>query len=82
MARPAVAVRSPLRESTVAQRAAPARGETPTIVHVTIDRVDVRAPPAPAFTPSLNQKPRAMSTVSLSDYLRQRDSARNGGSSS
>ncbi|HEU0202078.1 MAG TPA: hypothetical protein VFR86_16805 [Burkholderiaceae bacterium] len=64
------APRPPLTESAVAQRAAQVRSE-PTVVHVTIDRIDVRAP-AQAPEPALAPKPRATSTLPLSDYLRQR----------
>jgi hypothetical protein len=78
VARPSVDARAPLRESTVAQRSTAQRGETPAVVHVTIDRVDVRTPGT--ATPSrLSPKPRASSTVSLSEYLHQRDRSRNGG---
>lgn len=75
-------VAPPLSESTLAQRIAPARtAETPTVVHVTIDRIDVRTPSATAAQARPQAKPRAASAMSLGDYLRQRDRARHGGSS-
>ncbi len=78
MARPAVDIRPPLRESAVALRTAPARSEALAVVHVTIDRIDVHTPTPGPLTPRQPPKPRASSTVSLSDYLRQRDRARHG----
>ena len=44
-------------------------GEAP-IVHVTIDRIDVRAP-APAQAPRAPAKPRPAPSTSLADYLRR-----------
>jgi len=79
---PAAEIQAPLSEAAVAQRAAPARAEAPTVVHVNIDRVDVRMPVAPAAAPKLTPKPRGASTVSLGDYLRQRDRGRSGGGTS
>jgi hypothetical protein len=74
-ARPAAAqpaaVRAPLSESALAARSAQTQEPRP-IVHVTIDRIDVRtaaAPPRPA--PQLRSRP-ATPSVSLGDYLRQR----------
>lgn len=80
LSRPAADVRPPLRESAVAQRVASQYSEAPTVVQVTIDRVDVRMPPAAQPGQQLNSKPRTASTVSLGDYLRQRERARHGGS--
>lgn len=72
--------RPPLRDIAVAQRAASLRAEAPAVVHVTIDRIDVRAPGTAAPSERrLNPKPRTASTVSLSDYLRQHERSRNGG---
>jgi hypothetical protein len=78
LSRPAGDVRPPLSESTVAERGAATRG-TETVVHVTIDRIDVRAP---AGRTEQQQRPRTRSSpsISLSEYLRQRDQARRGGS--
>jgi hypothetical protein len=39
-------------------------------VHVTIDRIDVRAA-APSKAPRVVAKPRAAPTMSLADYLRR-----------
>ena len=62
----------PLRASTVAQHAAAARAQAaPTVVQVTIDRIDVRAaapPPAAHRAP----KARVPAAQSLTDYLRPR----------
>jgi len=72
-------VRPPLRERTVAQVSAPPRSEPHPVVHVTIDRIEVRAPAArPAASAGPKSKPRTPSSKSLSDYLRERDRA--GGS--
>lgn len=75
--RPATDMRPPLRESTVAQRAHSRRAETPRVVQVTIDRVDVRVPPPPLLERRSNPRSRNAPTVSLSEYLRQR--SRSGG---
>jgi hypothetical protein len=71
--------RGPLSSSAVAARVA-SRGETPPVIHVTIDRIDVRAPSAPERAES-RPRPRSNATGSLSDYLRSRQTARPGGSS-
>lgn len=62
----------PLRASTVAQHAAAARAQAaPTVVQVTIDRIDVRAAaPPPAARHAA--KTRAPAAQSLTDYLRPR----------
>ncbi|MDR2153620.1 MAG: hypothetical protein LBE78_01135 [Burkholderiaceae bacterium] len=57
----------PLSAIAMAQRLPPMQPEA-TVVHVTVDRIDVRAP-APAAAPRAAVKPRAKPTVSLSDYL-------------
>ena len=51
----------------VAGRAIAAREQAP-VIHVTIDRLDVRAP---ARAEPARQRPRPQPTVSLSDYLRE-----------
>lgn len=72
-------IRPPLRESTVAQRAAPPRTAMAPVVHVTIDRIDVRVPsPVATVQPSSPAK-RAASTLPLDEYLRQRGKPHNGG---
>lgn len=78
--RAAPEVHAPLRESTVAQRAGQLRTEAETVVQVTIDRIDVRLPAPPAAERSSGSKARSGPKVSLSDYLRQRDRRRHGGS--
>jgi hypothetical protein len=75
-------VSPPLRESTIAQRAAaPSASQAPTVVHVTIDRIDVRAPAAAATRARPQPTPRVTPDLSLKDYLRQRERAGRGGSS-
>jgi hypothetical protein len=63
--------KAPLSAAAQAQRVA-ASVERPTVVHVTIDRIDVRAPAAPAATERTPKK-RSGAAQSLSDYLRQRE---------
>jgi hypothetical protein len=58
----------PLGALALAQRMHPAKSE-PTVVHVPIDRIDVRAPAAPK-APRAAAKPRAAPSLSLADYLR------------
>lgn len=79
LSRPATEIRPPLSDNTVAQRFSAQRPEAPAIVHVTIDRIDVRMPAAAQASQQPTPKPRAASAVALGDYLRQRDRARNGG---
>lgn len=62
----------PMRPEAVAQRPTPARDERPTVVEITIDRIDVRVPAANSPTRAPTQ-PRAKPTQSLADYLRQRE---------
>jgi hypothetical protein len=57
---------APLSSAVVAGRAMAAR-EQPPVIHVTIDRLEVRAP---ARAEPARQRPRPQPTVSLSDYLR------------
>ncbi|OIQ70489.1 hypothetical protein GALL_478960 [mine drainage metagenome] len=60
---------APLSDAAVAGRAVAARHERP-VIHVTIDRIDVRAPSSPAV-PKPQRCARPQPTVSLSDYLRE-----------
>ena len=78
LSKPAVELRPPLREAAVSQRAM-SRTDGPSVVQVTIDRVDVRLPSGTAPERRAEPRRRASSTVSLSDYLRQRDRSRHGG---
>jgi hypothetical protein len=80
--RPAVDVPPPLRESTVAQRATSDRAERQDVVHVTIDRIDLRLPSAGTPEHRANPRTRPATSVSLGDYLRQRDKPRQGGNGS
>lgn len=80
--RPAADVRPPLRESTVAQRATSDRAERQDVVHVTIDRIDVRLPAAGTPERRPNPRTRPAASVSLGEYLRQRDKPRQGGNGS
>jgi hypothetical protein len=59
---------APLSDAALAGRSITAR-ERPSIVQVTIDRIDVRAPPSPA-TPKPQRRAQPQPAVSLSDYLR------------
>jgi hypothetical protein len=61
----------PLSPATLAQRTLPQAAPTPPVIHVTIDRLDVRLP-APATAPKAAPKPRTTTTLPLADYLRQR----------
>jgi len=65
---------APLSGAVFAGRMTAARDERP-VVHVTIDRIEVRAP-APQKPAAEQRRPRLQPTVSLSDYLRE--SARGG----
>ena len=58
---------APLSPAVVAGRAMAVREQAP-VIHVTIDRLDVRAP---ARAEPARQRPRPQPTVSLSDYLRE-----------
>ena len=57
---------APLSPAVVAGRAMAVREQAP-VIHVTIDRLDVRAP---ARAEPARQRPRPQPAVSLSDYLR------------
>jgi hypothetical protein len=65
-----VVPRSPLREQLRAQRQVAEQPSAAPIVHVTIDRIDVRAP-APTQTALSPPKARRAASQSLTDYLRQ-----------
>jgi len=69
-----VEVRPPLRESTVAQRSEAPRAEaSPAVVHVSIDRIDLRVPaPPPPERPAAAARSRG-ATMPLADYLRRRE---------
>jgi hypothetical protein len=72
--------RAPLSQSAVAARMTP-QSDRPAVVHVTIDRIDVRAP---ASTDDRSKPARSRapsSSPSLAEYLRARSSSRRGGSS-
>ena len=58
----------PLGEATLAGQAQ-RRRETPPVIKVTIDRIDIRSPEPPRA--SRNVKPASTPSVSLSDYLRR-----------
>jgi hypothetical protein len=60
---------APLSDTAVASRMSTSRDERP-IIHVTIDRIDVRAP-APDKPGTAVRRPRAEPAVSLSEYLRR-----------
>lgn len=69
----------PLSQLALASRVVP-QSDRPAIVHVTIDRVDVRAPAAPDRPPPRTRS-RAATAGSLTDYLRARPAGRQGGTS-
>ena len=64
----AVTRAAPLSDAVIAGRPSAVREQGP-VIHVTIDRLDVRAA-APAKAPVTPQRPRPQPAVSLSDYLR------------
>jgi hypothetical protein len=70
---------TPLSPHVVAARVT-TRGESRPVVHVTIDRVDVRVPSSTERSKPLPRRP-SPSSPSLSDYLRSRQSDRRGGRS-
>ncbi|WP_441237656.1 hypothetical protein [Bradyrhizobium sp. 930_D9_N1_4] len=59
---------SPLGEAVLADQAQ-RRRETPPVIKVTIDRIDIRSPEPPRAAPTV--KPAPKPSVSLSDYLRR-----------
>ena len=69
----------PLSQQALASRAIQ-QSDRPAIVHVTIDRVDVRAPAAPE-RPAPRTRLRTATSGSLTDYLRARPVGRQGGTS-
>ena len=72
------APRRPLSDAALAARSAQAVPPPRPIVHVTIDRIEVRAPaPSARPTPAAPQRS-ATPSVSLGDYLRQRTARRGG----
>jgi hypothetical protein len=71
------AARGPLSSGTVAARSE-SRSDGRPIIHVTIDRIDVRAPSVPERASS-RPRSRSNTSASLSDYLRSRQSSRSGG---
>lgn len=81
---PRVAVSSsasaPLSTRALAARPSPTVGQRP-VVHVTIDRVEVYAPAAPAAPPPPSRSRTRPASVSLNDYLRGHDRERRGGRS-
>ncbi|WP_422003444.1 hypothetical protein [Reyranella sp.] len=58
---------APLSAAAVAGRTVAAVRDPAPVIHVTIDRLDVRAP---ARAEPVRSRPRPQPTVSLSDYLR------------
>jgi hypothetical protein len=71
--------RGPLSSGAVAVRSE-SRSDARPIIHVTIDRIDVRAPSVPERTSS-RPRSRSHTSASLSDYLRARQTPRSGGTS-
>jgi hypothetical protein len=69
----------PLSQQALASRVLQ-QSDRPPIVHVTIDRVDVRAPAAPE-RPAPRTRSRTATAGSLTDYLRARPAGRQGGTS-
>jgi hypothetical protein len=70
---------TPLSASLVAARATPDANRRP-VVHVTIDRIEVRAPAATEAPKPAGRRRATSSSVTLSDYL-GRDSSQRGGTS-
>jgi hypothetical protein len=71
---------APLREIVVRHRAATETSRAPAEIHVTIDRIDVRAPAAAAAEPAgPASRARRAPSLSLVDYLREREQARGSG---
>lgn len=68
-------VSAPLRPEAVASRNSDSAAKEPTVVHVTIDRIDLRADPPASAAP---KRTRPETKSSLGDYLKQRDAARRG----
>jgi hypothetical protein len=55
--------------------------DPPTVIHVTIDRIDVRAPATPQSSAASARSRTSAPSVSLGDYLRARRPGRAGGAS-
>lgn len=62
----------PLRPEAVRERERAAADEPAPIIHVTIDRIDVRLPSAAATPPALSRRRAAPAVGALGDYLRGR----------
>jgi hypothetical protein len=69
---------APLSTAAIEMRIAPARAPQP-VIHVTIDRLEVRAPAGVERTPAPAKRRAASPTVSLADYLRRRGPGSSGG---
>jgi hypothetical protein len=69
---------APLSAAALAARM-PARSEAPPVIHVTIDRIDVRAAPTPARAPGAQRARHGTPSVSLADYLRAGSKPPSGG---
>jgi len=66
---------APLSAATVAMAAPDAAASAPQAIHISIDRIDVRAAPAPTPAHSAPPRPRpAVEPQSLHDYLRRKPS--------
>ena len=72
---PSQNVQPPLSEQTIASHAASTRDERP-IIHVTIDRIEVRAPSAERKSVSDKPRTKQAPSVSLAEYLRGRAGGR------
>lgn len=70
-AQPALAARLPLSQQALDARVAVARPTRP-VIHVTIDRIDVRAPAAPRAADPARPPRSSTLSVPLADYLRGR----------
>jgi hypothetical protein len=69
---------APLSPQALAARTSHAAERRP-VIHVTIDRIDVRAPAAPDRPKGSSRSRGASPSVSLADYLRPRESGRRRG---
>jgi hypothetical protein len=69
----------PLRQAVVAHRQSTAARDRESVVHVTIDHIDVRSAPSTATAASAAPKRRPAATQSLADYLRGREGGGGGG---
>lgn len=78
LARHAAVPERPLSRQAVLSRVEQP-GERRPVVHVTIDRIDVRAPAAPERTVPRNRPRSASSNGSLAEYLRTKQPGRTGG---